>query len=63
MDEATLAAYQKALLICLRDGATPAQVRARMLADPQLAPLHDYVRTLDDDALVIARQLVAKWAR
>ncbi len=63
MDEATLARYQRALLSSLRDGDDPARVRARLSADPELAPLADYIASLDDDALRVARQLVAKWAR
>ena len=63
MDEATLAHYQRALLTCLRDGDDPAQVRARLSSDPKLAALREYIASLDDDALLVARQLVGKWAR
>lgn len=63
MDEATLAHYQRALLTCLRDGDDPATIRARLGSDPRLAGLTDYIASLDDDALVVARQLITKWAR
>ena len=63
MDETTLARYQRALLTSLRDGDDPPRIRARLSADPGLAPLADYIASLDDDALIVARQLIAKWAR
>ena len=56
------ATYQRALLRLLHDGASPEEIRAALLADPALAELSDYIEDLDGHALVVARELVARWS-
>lgn len=56
------AAYQRALLRLLHDGAGPEEVRTKLLADPDLVELSDYIMSLDLHALVVARELVARWS-
>jgi hypothetical protein len=55
--------YQKKLAALLDEGATPDAIRAALLADPDLAPLHAYVRDMDDRALEVATQLRRTWGR
>jgi hypothetical protein len=61
MDEAVLHRWQTRLLALLREGRAPAEVRAALLADPKLAPLHAYAAGLDLHALAVATELIAKW--
>lgn len=56
------AAYQRALLRLLHDGAGPDEIRATLLADSDLVVLRDYIMSLDLHALVVARELVARWS-
>lgn len=56
------AAYQRALLRLLHQGATPEQIRTALLADPALTELADYIESLDPHALVVAGALVARWS-
>lgn len=56
------AAYQRALLRLLHDGAGPEEILARLLADPALVELSDYIESIDPHALVVARELVAHWS-
>lgn len=57
----TLAVYQARLLELVRSPRTPAQIRDELAADPRLAILRPYIATLDDRALEVARELVARW--
>lgn len=61
MDDAVLHRWQVRLLELLREGKAPAEIRAALLADPELRPLHAYAAGLDPHALVVAAELVAKW--
>lgn len=63
MDELVLQRWQARLLALLREGGEPASIRAALLADPELAPLHAYAAGLDLHALAVAVELVAKWGR
>ena len=62
MDEAVLHRWQARLLALLRAGDPPEAIRAALLADPELAPLHAYAAGLDLHALAVAVALVAKWS-
>jgi len=61
MDEATLHRWQLRLLELLHEGRDPAEIRAALLADPELEPFHAYAAGLDLHALAVATELVAKW--
>jgi hypothetical protein len=61
MDDAVLHRWQTRLLALLQEGREPADVRAALLADPELRPLHAYAAGLDLHALAVATELVAKW--
>jgi hypothetical protein len=61
MDETTLHRWQTRLLTLLRAGHEPAEIRATLLADPELQPLHAHAAGLDLHALAVAVELVAKW--
>jgi hypothetical protein len=61
-DEAVLHHWQARLLTLLREGGEPEAIRATLLADPELRPLHGYAAGLDLHALAVAVALVAKWA-
>lgn len=61
MDDAVLHRWQTRLLALLQANVDPAEVRAALLADPELAPLHAYAAGLDLHALAVAAELVAKW--
>ena len=56
-----LARYQQRLGELLDEGASPDAIKAALLADEQLAPLHDYVRRMDDRALEVASELRRTW--
>lgn len=62
MDEALLHRWQSRLLALLREGGEPEAIRAALLADPELGPLHAYAAGLDPHALAVAVELVARWA-
>lgn len=62
MDEAVLHRWQARLLELLREGGAPAAIRAALLADPELQPLHTHAAGLDLHALAVAVELVAKWS-
>jgi hypothetical protein len=62
MDESVLHRWQSRLLALLRDGGEPERIRAALLADPELEPLHAYAAGLDLHALAVAVELVARWA-
>ena len=55
------ARYQAALLGLLREDMPASTLRDTLLADPTLAELAEYIASLDLHALVVARELVAKW--
>ena len=61
MDDAVLHRWQTRLLSLLQAGREPAEIRAALLADPELGPLHAYAAGLDLHALAVATELVAKW--
>jgi hypothetical protein len=61
MNEHVLHRWQARLLELLREGRGPAEVRAALLADSELQPLHAYAAGLDLHALAVAAELVAKW--
>ena len=61
MDDAVLHRWQARLLSLLQAGREPAEIRAALLADPELGPLHAYAAGLDLHALAVAAELVAKW--
>ncbi|MEM7156694.1 MAG: hypothetical protein AAF799_27850 [Myxococcota bacterium] len=62
MDEAVLGHYQRRLLALLAAQASPDELIAQLRADPVLEPLRDYIEQLDPHALVVAAELVARWA-
>ena len=55
--------YQRELSRLLHEGASAAQIRGKLLSEPRLAPVHEDVRALRDDALDVARGLVRRWAQ
>ncbi|MCX4239923.1 multinuclear nonheme iron-dependent oxidase [Paraliomyxa miuraensis] len=60
-DERVLHHWQTQLLQRLLEGQPPETIRAALLADPELRPLHAHAAGLDLHALEVARALVAKW--
>ena len=60
-DEAVLHRYQQRLLDLLMRGHEPAGIVWALRADPQLAPLREYIEGLDPHALVVAAELIARW--
>ena len=46
MDDAVLHRWQARLLALLQAGRDPAEIRAALLADPELGPLHAYAAGL-----------------
>ncbi|MEM9462336.1 MAG: hypothetical protein AAGF11_49770 [Myxococcota bacterium] len=61
VDEAVLHRYQQRLLDLLMRGHEPAGIVWALRADPQLAPLREYIEGLDPHALVVAAELIARW--
>lgn len=60
MDEATLGAWQRALLDALAHAQTATEVRTHLLSTcPEARP---YIDTLDDRALAAAIAIVQRWA-
>ena len=55
--------YQKKLTALLDAGTPPRSIRGALLEDPELAPLHAYVREMDDRALEVAVELRRTWGR
>ena len=53
--------YQGRLTELLDAAASPDEIRAALLGDPDLAPLRDYIERMDDRALAIAVELRQKW--
>lgn len=53
--------YQARLLEMVRSQRTPTQMRTELAADPNLKTLRLYIEGLDDRALEVARELVARW--
>jgi hypothetical protein len=62
-DERALADLQVALLDLLARSPSPAEVRARLGADPRLAPWRDWIAQLEPRMLEVAGALVRKWSR
>ena len=62
MDDPELAAYQAALLELLASGVAPAEMQARLAADPAFAPYREYTATFEPRSLEIASALVRRWA-
>lgn len=61
LDEALLARHQHHLVTRLREGGEPESIVDALLGEPSLAPLHDYVASLDLHAVAVAAGLVARW--
>jgi hypothetical protein len=57
-----LARFQDRLLKLLSEKRAPADIRAALLAEPSLAEFHDYIGSMDDHMLEVARELVGKWS-
>jgi hypothetical protein len=53
--------WQRRLAELLDAGGSPESIRRALLDDPELAPLHDYARGMDDRALEVAVDLRRKW--
>lgn len=62
-DDETLARFQSALLLLLKEDLTEAEVRERLAHDPAFEPFRTEVRAFDGRALGIAARVVKKWAR
>lgn len=62
MDEAVLAHYQQRLLELLAAQTPPSELIAQLRTDSVLAPLRGYIDQLDPHALVVAAELVERWA-
>lgn len=56
-----LAIYQRTLCASLLRQHSPQQIREALLAEDALAPLRDYVLSMDDTALAVAAALAAQW--
>ena len=57
-----LAQFQARLLEILHAGESPAEMRAQMEAIAQSCGLQDYVHNWEAKMLVVASELVRKWA-
>lgn len=60
-DDATLEAYESALLSTLDEEASPDDVRARLLADPRLSPYTAFLESAELRGLETAKELLARW--
>lgn len=63
MQSKGLALFQDRLLQLLWENGNPAEIRAALLDDAELAAFHDYVRGMDDRMIEVAAELVHKWGR
>jgi hypothetical protein len=57
----TVAHYQRRLSVLLREGRSPAEIRAALRDDPELSSLCEYIDSLQDAPLEVAAALAAKW--
>jgi hypothetical protein len=55
------ALFQDRLLRLLEQEKSPADIRAALLADTDLAPFHDYIRAMEDRMIEVAVELAGKW--
>jgi hypothetical protein len=58
-----LAQFQARLLELLWQGGEPRAIRRALLADPELAPFHAYIRTMEPRMIAVAAELARKWGK